>query len=69
MRWNRDAGLHTLAAQSLGKLPAPDTLTHPNNTAGCCCTMTEPLPERPNTARYTHRLHEAGGEGGEQEKR
>lgn len=64
MRWNRDAGLHTLAAQSLGKLPAPDTLTHPNNTAGCCCTMTEPLPERPNTARYTHRLHEAGGEGG-----
>lgn len=68
MRWNRDAGLHTLAAQSLGKLPAPDTLTHPNNTAGCCCTMTEPLPERPNTARYTPpaRSRRGGGGAGEE---
>lgn len=64
MRWNRDAGLHTLAAQSLGKLPAPDTLTHPNNTAGCCCTMTEPLPERPNTARYTPPARSRRGGGG-----
>lgn len=68
MRWNRDAGLHTLAAQSLGKLPAPDTLTHPNNTAGCCCTMTELLPERPNTARYTPpaRSRRGGGGAGEE---
>ena len=67
MRWSRDAGLHTLAAQSLGKLPAPDTLTHPNNTAGCCCTMTEPLPERPNTARYTPPARSQQGRGAGEE--
>ncbi len=41
-----------MAAATLGKLPTPNTVTHRNNTAGCC-TMTKPLPERLNTARYT----------------
>lgn len=68
MHWNRDAGLHTLAAQSLGNAPCTRH-SHPpkqNNTAGCCCTMTEPLPQRPNAARYTPPARRERGGAGEE---
>lgn len=51
MRWNRYGSVHW-QDKPWENLPISNTDTQANNTAGCY-TMTEHVPERLNTARYT----------------